>query len=784
MSDKAVFPLMLIRVAGLPLAQLTLPYQAYANANQDYAATEQRLELALSALSLLDQERETDAQIPAQKAVMNLRRQYRDMLRTGAYKQMKWSDNLLHGRPDLIPILTNWNLALLDLNDAKTQLETEYEVFLQSYYTHLQQVAKDETLPAALLYASHDLLKTLPAFASKPPASWNKNDRQTALSLWQYLARAATKTTPLTRFSTVTLMRPEQADEPYFTEAKAAVTPNVGLLPLIYEVLLREPAFYRALSMRLNPCITKISSPLEWLYYDGTQESIQQTEPDAVLLFVLELMLEKGRTLAFPALLEALTEAVSAPTAALESFVLELIALGVLEWRLPEPGISASWCGGLYQFLGFLPAEPVIVETAHLLQWLRTAARTLPFQSIEGAMEAQQDAYQTVKQYLEAHGVAMPPISPARIFFEDVEQSVDCALPPTIMQDLVVAISKLWHQKSTHPLPRFKSQLSLFAQQTLHEHDTMDFMAFSRAFLAAKPQLDLLEIKPVHAPGYKGKIGALVQIFKEGDTYKAVLNALFPGGGKLFARWIHLFPAQAREQLEGWMTEQSPEVIPFPWHDWSNANFQPFQHTNGLAVPDGRLKAQQEFQLGDLQVVRTAEGPRLKRPDTEALVWLTDLGLEAPTQKMPVLQVLWQLGVPHVSVFSLHPEEQAWQPRGYACRYRARVETGMLVLLRASWVFEPAAFERFLTLSDALFFREIQDLFQSLDIPERFFVQYASEKPQYFDYCNPLSMKQLQLILRQNAKTLVITEMLPAPNQCVVEQNGLRAAEFVLEFDV
>lgn len=775
---------MLIRVAGLPLAQLTVPVTAYEAAFTAYDHAQQAMINALDALSQLEQERETDPQIPAQKTIMNLRRKYRDMLRTGVYKQMNWPDDMLHDRVDLIQICTNWNDALKALDAAKARMYSEYEALLVSYYTQLQQIAKEKTLPGALLYTSHDLLKSLPAFVDKTIESFNKHDRQTALALWQYLARAAAKTTPLSRFTTVTLLRPGQDDEPYFSEAKSAVTPNVGLLPLFYEILLREPAFYRALSVRLNPCITNITSPLEWLYHDGAQESIQQVEPDAVLRFVLELLLEQGRVMAYPALLEALAETVSAPTEALESFVFELIALGVLEWRLPETGISASWCGGLYQFLGFLPAEPVIVETAHLLQWLRTAARTLPFQTTDGAMEAQQDAYDTVQQYLESHGVTMPPITPARIFFEDVEQSVDCMLPSTIMRDLTAAISRLWHQQPSHVLPRFKTQLALFAQQVMAEHDSMEFMAFAKAFMAAKPQLDLLELEPVQAPVYKGKIGALVQIFKEGDAYKAVLNGLFPGGGKLYARWIHLFPAQAREQLEQWMAAQSPEVIPFPWHDWSNANFQPFQHALGLAVPDSRLKAQQEFQLGDLQVIRTPEGPRLKRPGAADYLWLTDLGLEAPAQKMPVLQVLWHLGTPHVSVFSLHPEVQHWLSRGHGCKYHARVETGSLVLKRATWALESAVFEPVLALEDAAFFRQIQVAFQWLDIPAYFFMQYGSEKPQYFNWSNPLSMKQLKLILKQKPKTLLITEMLPSPDQCVVEQAGKRAAEFVLEFEV
>jgi len=107
-----------------------------------------------------------------------------------------------------------------------------------------------------------------------------------------------------------------------------------------------------------------------------------------------------------------------------------------------------------------------------------------------------------------------------------------------------------------------------------------------------------------------------------------------------------------------------------------------------------------------------------------------------------------------------------------------------LVLTRACWEFETSAFEGILGISDAAFFREVQVFFKKLEVPQYFFVQHTSEKPQYFDWANPLSMKQLQLILKQKPNTLLLTEMLPAPDQCVVDQAGKRAAEFVLEFEV
>ncbi|MBK7937589.1 MAG: hypothetical protein IPJ82_11060 [Lewinellaceae bacterium] len=39
-------------------------------------------------------------------------------------------------------------------------------------------------------------------------------------------------------------------------------------------------------------------------------------------------------------------------------------------------------------------------------------------------------------------------------------------------------------------------------------------------------------------------------------------------------------------------------------------------------------------------------------------------------------------------------------------------------------------------------------------------------------------------MLRQTEHPVLLTEMLPMPDQCVVRKEGLHAAEFVVEFEV
>ncbi|GAB4486786.1 MAG: hypothetical protein OHK0019_01020 [Saprospiraceae bacterium] len=718
------------------------------------------------------------AESPLRTAVYNARKDFfqkKKMPGAAFFRQVNTARIL----PEIAQLLEN--LAILEKSrEVKRKFFKQYDDALKANYALLQRAACDETLRRALLFASHDLLERLPAFAEKSLEKFTKKDRQTALSLLQYLTRAAAKTSPLSRFTTVSLHKiGGQADEseaPFFQ--KSQVTPNVALLPALYEVLLREPGFYRALSLRLNPCIEN-EKQKKWLYFDGEQESFQQMGKHPVADLIVRILLENGRKWSFVKLLHRLGEEVDADPTQLQSLVFELVDYGLLEWDLPEKGLSPGWCGSLYNFLGFLPEQPpVIVEAAALLQWLRTAARTLPFQPVGEAQATQREAVLAAKTFFEKYGGAIPPIAPEQIFFEDVADSAELNLPETVVQTLANDLVKCWQERDLQAMPAFRVQLFSFAEKILAEGETVDFLDFSERFLNEKKdnlanRTRLRSLPPT-------KIGVLTQVFRdETGAYRAVVNGLFPGGGKLMARWLQLFPAETGTALRGWS-----EATPFPWQGWSNANFQPAISKKIICVPDGRTAGwpgSQEILLTNLALQRKEGFLQLIDKESNEAVLLADLGLEAPETRPPVMQILWHLGVPYVSLESLLPERK-WMRGTGDWHVAERVEFGSLILARKVWRLGDGLVENWLSeKTDADFFQRMRTELQTLGIFRQFFVRSIQEKPQYFDLDSPVTILLFAKILRQRKSPLILTEMLPLAHQNIIQKNGFRVAEFVLE---
>ncbi len=778
MNNTGTDSLILIRVAGLPahwvedldsdgLAQLAETALQIAAATQ---FVQTAFDLALAALP----------DSPLRTLVYNARRSFfqKQKLPTPACYTALAAQN---GIPEISQLLDNLDLYRT-FQQQKSTAEQRVQQSLTANYTTLQAAAGQETLQRALLFASHDLLDRLPAFSAKPVADFTKKDRQTALSLLQYLTRAAAKTSPLSRFTTVHFWQWQNPPAPdFFDTPKIAVTPNVALLPVIYSILLREPAFYQALKIGLNPCITATSvqpgKAFEFLYFDGTAEALQTLDANPTVDLTVQILLENTRSLPFPALITALQSTIPAPEIALQALLFELIDLGLLYWELPEKGLTPSWCSGLYNFLGFLPAAPVLTDTAYLLQWLRTAARTLAFQPVAVAQHTQQEAVRQVHEYLERYGAAATPIPPEQIFFEDVAQEVTPQLPTEAIETLTQQLADCWKAKPTHRLPPFRSRLLAFARQHLEVGQGMPLLAFCRAFLVENDRLENTQV--FKNEPFTGKIGALLQIFQdETGTWRAVVNALFPGGGKMMARWRSLTTVVSPQQTG----------IGFPWQGFSNANFQPLTFPDGLAVPDGRvghLPGGRTVLLGDLEVVRTGDWLQLRDQTSGQIIILNDLGLEAPETRPPVMQILWQIGVPYVATAVILPEDVRWEAVAPHIIKRQRIEYQSLILSRATWEIGQEAWSQWLSTGERSGV-SLRNILATCGVPRRFFGAFPAQKqrPQYFSTDSPVSLVLLEKTLRNGSGQFIITEMLPLPEQAIIAKNGQRAAEFVVEISV
>lgn len=668
------------------------------------------------------------------------------------------------------------------LEQSGSALGPAYSTRLHAEWKAIQQLAASEHLQRALLFASHGLLDELPGFCAKDPNTFDKKDRKTAFSVYQYASRAIFKTSPLGRFTTVQLWRPGQEQSLEFDREKIAVTPSVAILPALYEVLLQAPAFYQSLEIGLNPCISNDrdgSESLSWLYFDGEQEAFQRMAPNPVADWVVSYLLENNRKIPYQQLLAALAAVVEGQPAQLEALVQGLIAPGLLEWQWPEKGLTPSWCSNLCNYLSFLPSAPLLTDTAFLLQSLRVTARAIPFQSLEAARESQQGAKRQIEAFFQQYHPAVPSIPVEQIFFEDVENTLPIACAETAISDFATDLTACWHNSGEQPLPPFRARLHHFASETLQPGQVLDFQVFCQLFLAA-PTVETT----VYAPLRPGKIGALLQVYQDSGAPQAVVNALFPGGGKLFARWSHLFTTALPEALAVW---NGPEMVPFPWQGWSNANFQSFGSRQALSVPDGRVgKATPDntLLLSDLGVRLGAYGPELVDKKSLKTVLLTDLGLEAPESRPPAIQVLWHLGVPYVSSVVL-PREP-WKMAENGLKTRKRTTFKSLVLARAAWEWPLESLKRKLKTSHQPWqrFWTLKKSLRDAGVPRFFFarLQEQRQKPQFFDYNSPVSMLLLEKMLTAGSEGyLLIEEMLPTPDQWVLGASGNYVGEFVVE---
>ena len=774
----------LIRSGGLPLGA----WEPFATGIPDWSLLISAEQKASSALcNAFDDVFRVLPDSPLRTSVYNARKAFfqRKKVPNAAFEQAIETDPVFR---DLREGIAGWKTVALEKEAARLLFEQN----LNANFQKLQSIAREDTLGPALLFASHDLLAQLPGFAQKTLESWDKKDRRTAFSLLQYLTRAVFKTSPLGRFTTVQVQPIHPNGAPVegvgeWLDSKPLVTPNVALLPAIYEVLLREPAFFRSLSVQLNPAVSvQEDAPMVWLYFDGAREAFQEMAPDAVAEWVVDTLLSHQRTMPFKELHQQLQQTVDATPADLEQLLLRLIDLGLLEWRLPEKGLSPGWCGGLYQYLGYLPSSTVLTEAAYLLQWLRTAARTLTFQSTAEARQTQLDARLAAQEFLEKHGGEMPPIPPEQLFFQDVMQDHPVDLPTDVLAQLVGQLSDCWRKKDFHPASPFRARLFDFAQKHMKTGESIGFLEFSRRFMEMGTEGNSLNSENPVMPRHEGKVGALLQIFKENGEYKAVLNAMYAGGGKMFARWLPILPVALAEQLKDWHNAAPASGIDFPWQGWSNANFQPTFSSVSLQTPDsrvGHLSNGRALVLGDLVVRKNDLGwPQLFEKQVDTPLVFTDLGLEAPESRPPAMQVLWYLGMPMVSADALLEPNAGWVQIGSAWWHRERQTYQSLILTREAWELPQKVWSIFFmkerATSDRIGLGVVS--LKRIGVPRWFFAQFMGEKekPQFYDLESPISMLLLDKKLQRGAGNLRLTEMLPRPDQWL----GDRVGEFVVEF--
>ncbi|MEQ1744980.1 MAG: lantibiotic dehydratase, partial [Saprospiraceae bacterium] len=485
MPDASFFPPIIVRTAGLPFARveaLAANWQPW-----ETAIIEAQVNLTASETALLTAFDAALSELPAGESRTQAYNARKDFFQRRRLPAPVVEVQFEKKAPALAGAIGALKQAHLLLQTAHTAFAEQYEKTVEAGFAQLQALAAEPEFQRALLFASHDLLSQLPRFLEKKTTEFTKKERQTALAVLQYATRMATRTVPLSRFATVSLSRfdsnREDDTDPAPVFEKSVVSPNVALLEVLYTVLLREPGFYRSLSLAPNPCIVeRAETTYRWLYFDGEKESFQEAVAEPLLNHVVDVFLSNNRLVPVAALQKKLAETVEATPAELEAYLIELTDVGFLEWVLPEAGLSPDWCGGLYRYLGFLPAEGVIVETAALLQTLRTTARVLPYLPVEEAVRAQCAASDQIRHFFDKFAAPQPPLPSEQLFYEDVERPAEVGLSREVLLDLLSQITQATIQTNQLSNPP-RLALSAFFSKISPEGKSVDFLEFARGFL-------------------------------------------------------------------------------------------------------------------------------------------------------------------------------------------------------------------------------------------------------------------------------------------------------------
>jgi Lantibiotic dehydratase, N terminus len=716
--------------------------------------------------------------------------------------------------------------AITTFKDAKsnhTAAESAYRAAWEAArlagYETLRHIAQDDNFQRALLFSSHDLLMALPAWIKTPPGEWRKSHRSTLRSILKYATRMATRTTPLSRFATVgERAQPEldanqlwaawsthdaptgRANRPDMTQLldveisqnqdkttesqhfNVKITPNVAILEALYDVLLTRPVVRRAMSLRLNPSIVQPRSDddFRWWYFNGQEEAIQRMPPNPLVLFVHKTMTDapqQRRT--YASICQQISEVTDDPDGAAE-WLDSLIDFGFLEWIWPENGLSSGWAGRLYQWLGFLPdgsLDEAVTDAAFLLQWLRTAARTLPHQPVQEARATQQAALEQVRAFTSRWNGPSIPITAERVFYEDVSKPVTTTLDEAALHGLAHEIVEAWLQVPPQP-EEDRSAILREVFEGLGNPEEIDFMTLLDRW--GKQSSATNERKSVKIQQPAVPMTLLLQPWYDSATgqWHAVLNNMAGGGGRLYSRWYHLWSNDLLTDLRTWQ-RQAPQTAAFAWQGWFNANMQPVYPNLGIALPGDRVQDPSAVPLHLVRWRTHAEGHiEMWLPDATTPTYYVDMGLEASETRPRGIYLALFPALARIHARLLHQnnpielEQHVLHDPGLV-RHR-------IVFRRATWQIESAFWEDWKGLTGFDFYYSLRKFWGLVNMPRHMQYKFRQDDPPvWIDIESPLLVERLEYDLNARDKkakwAVTFEEMLPAPD-CMPDGNATEVA--------
>ncbi|MEO1624036.1 MAG: hypothetical protein AAFV25_02680 [Bacteroidota bacterium] len=711
----------------------------------------------------------------------------------------------------------------------------------------LQQFAQEPLLLRGLCFSSHSFLDRSLSYARKAAKDFRKKEFQSERTLLQYLGRMTAKTSPFSTFTNLAVQDTSDAS------VLSAVAPrshrlNQYLLQYFQHALLELADFRRQLPLRLNPSIRLVDGSFHFLLNSRNAESLQELEQNDFLQLLCQLLWDQAEGQQMSRLVDALLEQVEADRLALEAYLQQLENIGCLEWLWPLSGTDVDWPHrltillqkmepfvGREEFIQRLQSIQELAQLAATASWKDLPAIQQQLQThsqLTDAASTDQDEESTVFQRIQLPSLR---IRTEQWLYEDAATNELPQISPDHWHRIHQALQRLAHHLKPSPAQSTQRRLLPFYRQQYGNRSSVPLIQVYEAYHRSPasrtappdPDVDWIEQAckecvqqkdgsvqlQLHALPIQReqafRSGAMIQLLAHTKPAQAYVDSLIEGNGKLFGRFLHLFPPSLTEAVRQW-NQTGEETVLLANRDAScfNANLHPPMTDWELwtAGSQQQLPPKQQIGLLDLEVQLVGDRLRLYARSLQKEVVATDLGLEALDSRSPMYRLLMAFADPRPLkddlVTQLNQKYESVAASGIIQLPRISADD-CLILQRRQWYVPVSLLPlREGAESESAYFWRLHQWRTAHQLPQHCFVTLhatnVSEpgadlsglkaddyKPQYMDFASPAHVALWERLVKRVPAFLKVEEMLPAPESIWSLENGRRyVTETVVQFKV
>ena len=702
-------------------------------------------------------------------------------------------------------------------NDWNKQVCESYENELTRSFQLLKDFAEKENFQKGIIQSSRSVYQRILSFNKKEITEFRKKEKQTARTLTQYIYRTVAKTSPFSHFTTIDLMSLKNGvfQSKKESESISYLQYNNFLLLELKEMFLKKMSFVENTILRLNPSI--IQNELEYCFIknDRNVEIFQRLEKSEFLELIYNKLNTQGEVFKF--FIKNIQNDVDAAEEELREYLMNLVEAGFLEFQWNFYGGEKEW---ETEFSNWLIANDNFKETN---PWEDLFNQLISKKKKYKRDDSKKRFYLQNRLKYEIEVCGFSETKPEIILFEDVWTPRGFTLQDEAVQPIVSTLDSLLFFVEPLMVDEMKLKIHYLHEKHFKDKPEVSLVEFYEIFFQEDfEKVDLQndhneylkerwkeaitqtgkmssegtlhfsldeirkKIPPRKVPTYK--YSGLFQFYKEDEKTKAVINGLSPGYGKLYGRFLHMFPEEITKDLQEWNKPVNEGYIIAENKDASyyNVNLHPplVEYEIKMHHSQNQLSSQYQIPVSEM-VIRRGDSGRdfyLYSSKTQKHIDITDLGFENPKARSPMFQLINGFRETHGTyrIFLKMVNEIYVQENEEGIRFYPRVVIDEhLILQRSAQVMDVSFFPKINKNDHAAdFFYQIQKFKQLHNLPQYVFVQPIRDfsnpenilkqdfyKPQFIDLHAPISIEILKSIIQKHQGKIKIEEMLPMPNQ-------------------